>query len=111
MEETVQELHSPIGIMDEELLSSFGAGEELPPTMEETVQELHSPIGIMDEELQSSFGVAAEKVSSPNEVVDKNQPYQGVFPKHVAIQNLNDTTRTTRHKLDQMVETCNPDQV
>ena len=52
-----------------------------------------------------------EKVTPPNEVVDKNQPYQGVFTKNVTIPNLNDTTRTTRQELDQMVETCNPDQV
>ena len=70
------------------------ADEELPPTMEETVQELHSPIGIMDEELLPPFGVVAEEKM-----------------KHVATPKLNDITRTTRQKLDQMVETCNPDQV
>ena len=86
-------------------------GEELPPTIEEMVQELHSPIGIMDEEVLPTFGVVAEKVSSPNEIVDKKQPYQGVFLEHVTTPNLNDTPRTTRQKLDQMVETCNPDQV
>ena len=75
------------------------------------VQELHSPIGIMDEELLPPFGVVAEKVSSPIEVVDQKQQYQGVLPEHDATPNLNDTTRTTIEKLDQMVETCNPDQV
>ena len=87
---------------------AFG-DEELAPTMEETVQELHSLIGIIDEELLPPFGVVAEKVTPPNEVVDKKQPYQGVFPKHVTTPNLNDITRTTRQKLDQTVETCNPD--
>ena len=87
------------------------ADEELPTTMEDMVQELHSPIGIMDEELLPPFGVVTENVTPPNEVVDKKQPYQGVFPKHVATPNLNDTTRTTRQELDQMVETCDPDQV
>ena len=70
------------------------ADEELPPTMEETFQELHSPIGIMDEELLPLFGVVAEEKT-----------------KHVATPNLNDITSTRRQKLDQMVETCNPDQV
>ena len=55
--------------------------------------------------------MVAEKVSSPNEVVDKKQPYQGVFPEHVPTLNLNDTTRTTMQKLYQMVETCSPEQV
>ena len=65
----------------------------------------------MDEELLPPFGVVTEKVTPPNEVVDKKQPYQGVFLKHVATASLNDTTRTTRQELDQIVETCNPDQV
>ena len=68
--------------------------EELPPTMEEMVQELRSPIGIMDEELLPPFGVVAEEKI-----------------KHVATPNLNDITRTTKQKLDPLVETCNPDQV
>ena len=85
--------------------------EELSPTMEEMFQEVHSPIGNMDEELLPPFGVVTEEVTPPNEVVDQKQPYQGVFPKHVATASLNDTTRTTTQELDQMVETCNPDQV
>ena len=64
----------------------------------------------MDEELLPPFGVVAENLSSPIEVVDKKEPYQGVFPEHVATPNLDDTT-TTMQKLDQMVERCNPDQV
>ena len=68
--------------------------EELPPTMKEMVHELHSPIEIMDEELLFPFVVVAEEKT-----------------KHVATPNLNDITRTTRQKLDPMVETCNPDQV
>ena len=91
--------------------TSAFTGEELPPPIEETVQELHSPIGIMDEELLPSFAVVAEKASTPIEVVDKKQPYQGVFPEHVTTLNLNDTTITTMQKVDKMVERCNPDQV
>ena len=64
----------------------------------------------MDEELLPPFGVVAENVSSTIEVVDKKQPYQGVFPEHVTTPNLNDMTLTTMQKLDQMVERCNPDQ-
>ena len=70
------------------------ADEELPPIMEEMVQELHSPVGIMDEEVQPPFGVMEEEKT-----------------KHVGTPNLNDTTRSTKPKMDQMVETCDPDQV
>ena len=31
--------------------------------------------------------------------------------KHVSTPNLNDITRSTKPKMDQMVETCDPDQV
>ena len=48
----------------------------------------------MDEELLHPFGVVVEEKT-----------------KHAATQNLNDITRTTKQKLDPMVETCNPDQV
>ena len=68
--------------------------EELPPIMEETVQELYSPIGIMDEEVQTPFGVMVEEKT-----------------KHVSTPNLNATSRSTKPKMDQMVETCDPDQV
>ena len=85
--------------------------EELSPTMEETVEAVHSPSGNIDEELLPRFGVVTEKVIHPNEVVDQKKPYQGVFPKHVSTASLNDTTRTTRQELNQMVETCNQDQV
>ena len=70
------------------------SGRRTPPTMEEMVQELRSPIGIMDEELLPPFGVVAE---------EKMQ--------HVATPNLNDITRTTKQKLDPLVETCKADQV
>ena len=70
------------------------ADEELPHIMEETVQELHSPIGIMDKEVQPPFGVMAEEKT-----------------RHVGTPNLNDITRSTKPKMDQMVETCDPDQV
>ena len=70
------------------------ADEEIPPTMEETVHELHSSIGIMDEELLPPFGVVVEEKTN-----------------HVATPNLNDITSTSRQKLDQKVETHNPDQV
>ena len=70
------------------------ADEELPPMMEETVQELNSPIGTMDEEVLPPSGVMAEERT-----------------KHVATPNLNDITRSSKPKMDQMVETCDPDQV
>ena len=62
--------------------------------MEETVHELHSPIGLMNEEVQPPFGVMVEEKT-----------------KHVGTPNLNDITRSTKQKMDQMVETCDPDQV
>ena len=65
-----------------------------PPPLEEMVQELHSPIGIMDEEVQPPFGVISEEKM-----------------KHVTTPNLNDITRSTKTKMDQMVETCDQDQV
>ena len=48
----------------------------------------------MDEDLLPPFGVVVEEKT-----------------KHVTTPNLNDITRTTKQKLDQMVETCYPDQV
>ena len=68
--------------------------EELPPIMEETGQELHSPIGIMDEEVQTPFGVMVEEKM-----------------KHVGTPNVNAITRSIKTKMDQMMETCDQDQV
>ena len=68
--------------------------EELPPIMEETVQQLHSPIGIVDEEVQPPLGVMVEEKK-----------------KHVGTPNVNARTRCTKTKMDQMTETCDPDQV
>ena len=68
--------------------------EELPLIMEETVQELHSPIGNMDEEVRTPFGVMVEEKM-----------------KHVGTPNVNAITRSTKTKMDQMMETCDPDQV
>ena len=68
--------------------------EELPPIMEETVQELHSPIGIVDEEVQTPLGVMVEEKT-----------------KHVITPNVNAITRSTKTKMDQMMETCDQDQV
>ena len=48
----------------------------------------------MDEEVQPPFGVMVEEKT-----------------KHDGIQNLNDKTRSTKPKIDLMVETCEPDQV
>ena len=70
------------------------ADEELPLIMEKMVQELCSPIAVMDEEVQSPFGVMVEEKT-----------------KHDGTPNLNDTTRSTKPKMDQMVETCDPDKV
>ena len=70
------------------------ADEKLPLIMEETVQALCSPIGIMDEEVQPPFGVMVEEKT-----------------KHDGTPNLNDKTMSTKQKMDQMVETCDPDQV
>ena len=66
----------------------------LPPIMEETVQELHSPIGIVDEEVQPPLGVVIEEKT-----------------KHVGTPNVNSITRSTKTTMDQMTETCYPDQV
>ena len=68
--------------------------EALPPIMEETVQELHSPIGIVDEEVQPPLGVVMEEKT-----------------KHVGTPNVNSITRSTKTTMDQMTETCYPDQV
>ena len=68
--------------------------EELPPIMEEMVKELHSPIGIMDEEVETQFGVMVEEKT-----------------KHVSTRNVNAITRSTKTKMDQMMETCDQDQV
>ena len=70
------------------------ADEELPLIMEEMAQEHCSPIGIMDEEVQPTFGVMVEERT-----------------KHDGTPNLNDKTRSTKPKMDQMVETCDPDEV
>ena len=77
--------------------------EELLPTMEETVPGIHSPSGNID--------VVTEQVKHRNEVVDKEKGYKGIFMKPVNTASINDTTRTTRQELNQMVETCNQDQV
>ena len=68
--------------------------EELPHIMQEMVQELYSPIGIMDEEVQTPFGVMEEEKT-----------------KHVGTPNLNAITRSTKTKMDKMMETCDQDQV
>ena len=77
--------------------------EELFPTMEETVPEIHSPSGNIE--------VVTEQVKHQNEVVNEKKLYKGVFTKHVSTASINDTTRTTRQELNQMVETSNQDQV
>ena len=58
------------------------------------VQKHCFPIGIMDEEVQPTFGVMVEERG-----------------KHDSTPNLNDKTRSTKPKMDQMVETCNLDEV
>ena len=58
------------------------------------VQELHSPIGIMDEEVQTPFGVMEEEKT-----------------KHVGTPNVNAITRSTKTKMDKMMETCDQDKV
>ena len=77
--------------------------EELFPTMEETVPEIHSPSGNID--------VVTEQVKHRNEFVDEEKGYKGIFMKHVSTASINDTTRTTRQELNQIVDTCNQDQV
>ena len=84
--------------------------EELPLPWKKRFKNFIPQLNI-DEELLPPFGVVAEEVTPPNEVVDKKQPYQVVFPKHVTTPNLNDMTGITRQTLDQIVETCNPDQL
>ena len=68
--------------------------EQLPTIMEETVQELHSPIGIVDEEVQPPLGVVEEGKT-----------------KYDGTPNVNAIKRTTKTTMDQMMETCDPDQV
>ena len=68
--------------------------EELPHIMEETVQELHSPIKILDEKVQTPFGVMEEEKT-----------------KHVGTPNVNAKTRSTKTKMDKMMETGDQDQV
>ena len=77
--------------------------EELFPTMEEMVPEIHSPSGNID--------VVTEQVKHRNEFVDEEKGYKGIFMKHVSTASINDTTRTTRQELNQIVDTCNQDQV
>ena len=79
---------------NQNLPTGTSAHEELPLIMEETVQEHHFPIGIMDEEVQPTFGVMVEERM-----------------KHDSTPNLNDKTRSTKPKMDQLVETCDPDEV
>ena len=62
--------------------------------MEETVQELHSPIGIVDEEVQPLLGVVGEEKT-----------------KHDGTPNVNAIARSTKTTMDQMTDTCDPDQV
>ena len=52
-----------------------------------------------------------EQVKHRNEFVDKEKGYKGIFMKHVSTASINDTTRTTRQELNQIVDTCNQDQV
>ena len=79
---------------NQDLTSGTLLDEQLPPIVEETVQELHSPIGIMDVEVQPPMGVVEE---------DKT--------KHDGTPNVNAITRSTKTTMDQMTETCDPDQV
>ena len=79
---------------NQDLPSGTLLDEELHPIMEETVQELHSPIGIVDEEVQTPFGVMVEEKT-----------------KHVGTPNVNAITISTKTKMDQMMETCDQDQV
>ena len=58
------------------------------------VQELPSPIGIVDEEVQPPLGVVEEEKT-----------------KHDSTPNVNAITRSTKTTMDQMMETCDPDQV
>ena len=79
---------------NQDLPTGTSSDEKLPLIIEEMVQELRSPIGIMDEEVQPPFGVMVEEKT-----------------KHDSTPNLNDKTISTKPKMDQMVETCDPDQV
>ena len=79
---------------NQDLPSGTLLDEQLPPIMEETVQELHSPIGIVDEEVQPPLGVVEEEKM-----------------KHDGTPNVNAITRSTKTTMDQMTETCDPDQV
>ena len=79
---------------NQDLPSGTLLDEELPPIMEEMVQELHSPIGIVDEEVQPPLGVVEEEKT-----------------KHDGTPNVNAILRNTKTTLDQMTETCEPDQV
>ena len=79
---------------NQDLPSGTLLDEQLLPIMEETVQELHSPIGIVDEEVQPPLGVVEEEKT-----------------KHDSTPNVNAMTRSTKTTMDQMTETCDPDQV
>ena len=81
-------------LANQDLPSGTLLDEELPPIIKETVQELHSPIGIVDEEVQPPLGVMEEEK-----------------PKHDGTPNVNAITRSTKTTMDQMMETCDPDQV
>ena len=79
---------------NQDLQSGTLLDEQLSPIMEETVQELHSPIGFMDEEVQTPFGVMEEEKTKAHRYTKRkcyNKKYQD--------------------KMDQMMETCDQDQV
>ena len=81
-------------LANQDLPSGTLLEEDLPPIIEETVQEHHSPIGIVDEEVQPPLGVVVEEKT-----------------KHDGTRNVNAITRSTKTTMDQMMETCDPDQV
>ena len=79
---------------NQDLPSGTLLDEQLPPIMEETVQELYSPIGIVDGEVQPPLGVVEEEKT-----------------KHDGTPNVSAIKRSTKTTMDQMTETCDPDQV
>ena len=79
---------------NQDLPSGTLLDEQLPHIMEETVQELHSPIGFVDEEVQPPLGVVEEEKM-----------------KHDGTPNVSAIKRSTKTTMDQMTETCDPDQV
>ena len=79
---------------NQDLPSGTLLDEQLPTIMEEMVHGRHSQIGIVDEEVQPPLRVVEEEKL-----------------KHDGTPNVSAIKRSTKTTMDQMTETCDPDQV